>query len=70
MKMKIDKYGYLAIQRGKKMKIAECPKCEFEYNCGDHCAHFGEPEFGDGEVCIETCGKMLYCEPGDFEDER
>lgn len=75
MKIKIDKLGYLNIERAGKMAAQDCPATHAR--CGDWCPLFGEPYRWGGEngpdtvMRIELCGgKTLICAPADFTDER
>ena len=72
---KINKDGWLEIERAGKMKQQFCPlqpeQNAFRTNrCGDWCPHFGEPVFSimckDWE--LSTCKHSLYFK--EFTDER
>lgn len=40
---RIDKFGFLRLQRPSGEKRAECPNLSNKTTCGDWCALFGEP---------------------------
>ncbi len=56
--VEILKDGSLAIYRNGEKKIAQCPNVI--YQCGDHCALFGEPEPKTYGTAIKICnGRIL-----------
>ena len=86
MKIRIDRDGWLEIERAGFMKLQECPyDVETEdcgrARCGDWCPLFGEleerhePIYGDGigpvnAIELSICKRVWRCKPDDFEDER
>lgn len=73
MKIKIDKYGRLWIERAGRMKETICPYSIEEVACGDWCPQFGQIDVycvGDGlwQYNIGTCGKTLVA--NEIIDER
>jgi hypothetical protein len=60
MRGKIDKNGFLHIERRGKMIMQRCPH-SVQDGCGDWCPLFGEPEFIScgKEKRLELCGKTL-----------
>lgn len=77
MKIRIDKDGFLAIERGGKMKPQNCPYDNppidsIPAKCGHWCPLFGEPEFtSENVMMLGICNdKYLICDVKDFEDER
>ena len=83
MKIKIDKYGQLHLERAGKMQAVECPfmnKVDMNDNvpCGDWCALFENPileKDNSGGITImnmtvKLCRKKYTCSAKDFTDER
>jgi len=71
MKIQIDKYGQLSLERAGKMKGQVCPFASAESWCGDWCPHFGEPDKSGSLVIIHLCqNKLMRCDKPDFTDER
>lgn len=76
MKGKIDKYGFLYIERANGIyKKIKCPHGSQENFCGDWCALFGEPDLMKitlipdvKENSLKLCNKKLYFDH--FTDER
>jgi len=73
MKVKINKYGQLAIERGvstENWKIMGCPYCPAEDTCcGDWCPHFDVAK--SGQIIISLChATTLVYEASNFIDER
>ena len=71
MKGKIDKGGFLYIERAGKYIKQFCPFSAGSYDCCHWCALFGEP-WGDRqegeEIKLELCKKTLHF--SEFIDER
>lgn len=76
MKIKIDKNGFLHIERAGQMKGQDCPYASrTDYgtsSCGDWCPHFKEPHLWakHDNIEIKTCKASLSCATADFTDER
>ena len=74
MKIKIDKEGFLWIERKGRMKNQVCPYDSDRSHCGDWCPLFVEPSFhkADDKANIEValCGIIHNVPVADFEDER
>lgn len=79
MKGKIDKHGFLYIERNNQYKEQECPTQEEVTRCGDWCPLFGEPDLIPKLIKSESipeflknslnlCHKTLYFDH--FTDER
>lgn len=82
MKIKIDEYGYLWLERAGKMKQVECPEGSYgrtfpggtatydvHWSCGDWCALFREG--GDSHIAeVFLCKAEYYCAIENFIDER
>lgn len=69
MKIKIDRDGYLWLERAGKMKQAWCPTHFRRSPCGDWCAKFREDS--DSKVAeVFLCDTEHYCDIKDFSDER
>ena len=72
MKIVIDNYGTLLIQRGSKLKKQLCP-CQRRDACGDWCPHFYINADDPNEIAVDLCRTtyILTKEDGDiFVDER
>lgn len=80
MKIRIDRYGQLCIERVGAMKQQSCPGPAHDHApgggqfCGDWCPLFGEPESRLNETgqrydqSLKICGgRTLY---GQMEDQR
>ncbi len=70
---KIDKEGYLSIERGKKFKRQGCIYSNGPGYCGDWCPQFGEPDYfrykEHKDIRLDICqGRTLYFDK--LEDER
>ncbi len=76
MKAKINKSGYLWIERANMMKEQHCLEYPRTTTCGDQCPQFGEPEpiyVGENatpdlievEICQRRCLQF-----DEFTDER
>jgi len=69
---RIDKYGFLRIQRPSGEKRAECPSLHEKTTCGDWCALFGEPYpfigADDSRINLELCATSLIFDT--LVDER
>jgi len=71
MKVKIDSYGYLHIERAGRMEGALCPLHLGGVQCGHWCVMFGEPVlYYGGTTGIDLCRKSLLVPTADFTDER
>lgn len=75
MKIRINEYGLLFINRGFSFKEQICPYALDNDNCGEWCPLFGEPikvNLTENLNCImlSLCKKTLDCKPEDFIDER
>jgi hypothetical protein len=73
MKGKINKLGYLEIERAGKLVRQACPFCDVG-GCGDWCPQFGEPfELSPGvegsATGIDICHGR-YLSFSEFTDER
>lgn len=78
MRIKIDKKGYLWLEREGKLKYVYCPYLyprnekgtEFCFECcGDWCALFSDKKDYENAV-ITLCRKEYVCEIQNFIDER
>jgi len=58
MKGKIDKDGFLWIERKGEWTKQYCPIVNDDW-CGQWCPLFGEPEFIDGHPRLSLCRKVL-----------
>ena len=71
MRIKIDKDGYLEIERAGEMMAQECPFSDGNRDCGDHCPLFGEPDMEEGGSFV---GSINLCHNrylgGEIIDER
>jgi hypothetical protein len=66
--MKIDKEGYLWIERFEKMKEQFCPYSDIE-NCGDWCPLFDDSNImPNGQGDLGLC-RREYCDV-EIKDER
>jgi transcription elongation factor Elf1 len=73
VKGKIDRDGWLWIERAGEMKIQECPYQSCTAKCGDWCPHFGELEKIVEELTVYlyiSCGCDKTFAFGEFTDER
>lgn len=75
MTIKIDKAGYLYLERGEKMKLQYCPKQDNEEGspCGDWCPLFLEPEHENipAQVVLTICEGLEFITKEEFfTDER
>lgn len=71
MKIEIDKFGHLNLERGGKMKGQFCPHDRNLSNaCGDWCPLFREPDIGENIVEIGLCECYIHCKPEEFTDRR
>lgn len=78
MKIKIDKYGHLWLERAGVMRQQFCPYMPTAAGtCGDWCPLFGEPrgvsEPPDGHApryLLQICKTTYACDVPDFTDER
>ena len=83
MKIKIDKEGYLFLERGGKMKEQQCPYHGCGRGCGDWCPLFDRDlkhdDIKDFDGILDMVGKKIFplcngtilvCRPEDFTDER
>ena len=71
MKGKIDKLGYLWIERTNMMKEQHCLEHLRTTTCGDQCPQFGEPHGGQNtkKITLDICqGRDLWFD--EFTDER
>lgn len=72
MKAKIDKDGFLWIERSGKMKAQHCPENHTLSNCGDWCPLFDEPVLTDESMgkraILRLCSAELIL--SEFEDLR
>lgn len=74
MKGKIDKGGFLYIERAGEYVKQFCPFSAGSYDCCHWCALFGEPDITDPNgnqyniITLELCKKTLYF--NEFTDER
>jgi len=59
MKGKIDKGGFLYIERAGEYVKQFCPFSAGSYDCCHWCPLFGEPEFIDGHPRLSLCRKVL-----------
>jgi hypothetical protein len=66
MKIVINEYGLLYLERAGTLKEQFCPFAHGQTSCGDWCPHFGEP---DDDWLVLTCGKSREWE-GTIEDQR
>lgn len=78
MKIKIDKSGYLWLERAGKMKQVWCPEDHYvegwpsQWPCGDWCALFNDSPFCDDPVehSVKLCKTNYLIAEEDFTDER
>jgi hypothetical protein len=76
VKIKINKSGWLLINRAGKWKAQDCRQGHADASfafppCCDDCPLFGEPfEISPKMVGLSLCKTTLYCDLHDFEDER
>ena len=80
MKIKIDKYGHLWLERAGVMKKQYCPHApDLQMCCGTWCPLFGEPTrhewnaiAGGSEFTCELllCQTRIVVRSPDFTDER
>ena len=78
MKIRINKKGWLEIERAGKFKQQLCPHgSSDEERCGDWCPLFGEPFFETISkledkkiVSLSLCKTIIYCDTDEFRDER
>lgn len=79
VKGKIDKNGFLEIERAGKFKTVECRRSTFMsahgdiacLACNDNCSLFGEPgieKFFTGRIFLKLCEKTWHFD--EFEDKR
>lgn len=75
MKIKIDKNGYLCLERAGKMKQVWCPEDHYvegwpsQWPCGDWCSLFRE-EWDSRVAEVFLCKAHYHCAKEDFIDER
>lgn len=70
MKIKINKYGNLEIERKGQWREQACPFGLGQENCGDKCALFEEPIVTDYCYQLTLCRKTYKGLTEDFTDER
>jgi len=76
MKIKIDRYGNLHIDRAGQMKRQYCPFVPSNVDgeqppCGGWCPHFMEPHRSEGFVHLDLCfGTVWSVKIENFTDER
>ena len=74
MKIKIDKTGFLYIERGTEFISQYCPFQE-EFGCGQWCPMFNEPreklnKKGEKIISLEICRNTFTVKEDKFIDER
>lgn len=62
--MKIDKKGYLHLDRNGEMMKQLCPR-KIDVPCGDHCPKFKIMTNSNSMICIDCCGTEHIC-PKEF----